>query len=472
MKKQLATGLLTAALVLGTAACAPNESSVPSGTSGAGPGSDAQTLVEQLQVSQEFLESLRGMEVTRVYPWALEDPDVESESYKLRKQLEEEYGFTLTDKGISGNYNESMVPSLLAGKPYGDIMLCPEDYFNEWFQAGVMADLTPAAQTLGIDFTDELYEQNIRKYTAVNGGQYGYGYAQTDYSVYCSLYYNKRILEENQLEDPFALREKGEWTFDKLAEYARICKKTNADGTVEQWGLGSWTDNELMIAMINANDGSIVSLNENNQLQLNLKDAKTQEALEYMYRWCNVDKLVNVSEGGWEKTMADFVSGKYAFMLGTGHTLNLAGANGMTDEFGVLAFPEGPSNTSGETDYSMHYYYWFIPQKYQDQAAQLLYIHDLLERRDTRSFEERFEETYLLKIPDETSYNDFLERSRKAPKYELFSYSGIVWTDPGIYAISTSIFTGQSTPGSIVDRLYGSLESTLKDHWEGITFNG
>lgn len=351
-------------------------------------------------------------------------------------------------------------------------MLCPEDYFNEWFQAGVMADLTPAAQTLGIDFTDELYEQNIRKYTAVNGGQYGYGYAQTDYSVYCSLYYNKRILEENQLEDPFALREKGEWTFDKLAEYARICKKTNADGTVEQWGLGSWTDNELMIAMINANDGSIVSLNENNQLQLNLKDAKTQEALEYMYRWCNVDKLVNVSEGGWEKTMADFVSGKYAFMLGTGHTLNLAGANGMTDEFGVLTFPEGPSNTSGETDYSMHYYYWFIPQKYQDQAAQLLYIHDLLERRDTRSFEERFEETYLLKIPDETSYNDFLERSRKAPKYELFSYSGIVWTDPGIYAISTSIFTGQSTPGSIVDRLYGSLESALKDHWEGITFNG
>ena len=168
----------------------------------------------------------------------------------------------------------------------------------------------------------------IRRYTGVNGGQYGFGY-QEDFNAYVSIYYNKRILRENGCEDPFELRDKGEWTFDKLAEMAAKCKKVNADGTVAQWGLGSWTDSELMIALVNGNDGTIVSLNENRQLQLDLKSSRTMEALDYMYRWCNVDKIVNVSEGGWQKTMQDFVDGKYAFCLGTNQVMPMATASGM-----------------------------------------------------------------------------------------------------------------------------------------------
>ncbi len=466
MLKQLATTVLAATLLLGCTACSQKPDPASSGDT-----ASKSPIAEKLEVSEEFLESLRGLEVTRVFAWAIEEPDVESESYKLIKQLEQEYGFTYTEKGIGGNYCDAMVTSLLAGKPYGDILMCPEQYFSDWFQAGVMTDLSSAASTLGIDFKSELYEQNIRKYTNINGGQYGFGFGE-DYNVYCSLYYNKRILKENGLEDPYELQKKGEWTFDKLAEYAKACKKTNADGTVTQWGLGSWTDSEMMIALINGNDGSVVSLDDKNQMQLSLKDAKTTEALDYFYRWCNVDKLLNVSEGGWQKSMSDFVAGKYAFMLGTNEVLTIANANGMADEFGIITFPVGPSNTSGLTDYTMNYRYWFIPTCYKDKAAQYLFVTDLLHRSDTRTFEEKFEETYLLKIPDETSYNAYLERARKAPKYELFGYSGIVWTDPGIYAIASSIFTGESTPGSIVDKLYGSLNSALTDQWNGASITG
>lgn len=97
----------------------------------------------------------------------------------------------------------------------------------------------------------------------------------------------------------------------------------------------------------------MVSLDDKNQMQLSLKEAKTTEALDYFYRWCNVDKLLNVSEGGWQKSMSDFVAGKYAFMLGTNEVLTIANANGMADEFGIITFPVGPSNTSGQTDYVM-----------------------------------------------------------------------------------------------------------------------
>ena len=467
--RRFAAVFLAGALALGFTAC--SEGGAQSGAGSSGGGESTSSFAKQLNVSEEFLESLRGMEVTRVFAWALEDPDPEDEGYKLVKRLSEEYGFTFTDKGIGGAYVDAMVTSLLANKPYGDILMCPEGNFADWFKAGVMTDLKPAADKLGIDFTESLYEQNIRKYTNVNNGQYGFGYSE-DYNVYCSLYYNKRILQENNLEDPYALLERGEWTFDKLAEYAKACKKTNPDGTVAQWGLGSWTDHELMTALINGNDGSVVSLDENKKFQLDLKSSKTSEALEYMYRWCNVDKLVTTSEGGWKKTMTDFVDGKYAFVLGTNEVLTLASANGMKDDFGIITFPVGPSNTSGETDYAMNYRYWFIPTCNKEKAEQLLFIEDLLHRSDERSFEEKFEDTYLLKIPDETSYNTYMERSRQAGKYELFNYSGIVWTDPGIYAIASNIFTGQSTPGSTVDKLYDSLNAALRDQWKDITITG
>ncbi len=462
--------LLAGALALGFTACSEGGTQSGSGNSSGG-GDGASSFAKELNVSEEFLESLRGMEVTRVYAWKVEDPDPEDEGYKQLKKLEEEYGFTFRDKGIGGNYVDAMVTSLLANKPYGDILMCPEENFADWFKAGVMTDLAPAAEKLGIDFTESLYEQNIRKYSNVNNGQYGFGYGE-DYSVYCSLYYNKRILQENNLEDPYTLLEKGEWTFDKLGEYAKACKKTNPDGTVTQWGLGSWTNHELMVALINGNDGTVVSLDEKNQFQLDLKSSKTTEALEYMYRWCNVDKLANVSEGGWQKTMSDFVDGKYAFVLGTNEVLTLASANGMKDDFGIITFPVGPSNTSGQTDYAMNYRYWFIPACNKDKAEQLLFIDDLIHRSDARSFEEKFEDTYLLKIPDETSYNAFLERSRKAQKYELYQYSGIIWTDPGLYAIASNIFTGQSTPGSTVDKLFDSLNATLRDHWKDVAITG
>ena len=464
--KRMAALLLAAVLVLGLAACNGSPSSSTPGSTPSGT-----TSQKDLQVSEEFLESLRGQEFTRVYAWELEDPDPEDEGYKYRKSLEEKYGFTFTDIGMGGNYVDAMVTTLLAKKPFGDILMCPEGSFAEWFTAGVMTDLQPAANTLGIDFTDDLYEQNIRRYTGVNGGQYGFGY-QEDFNAYVSIYYNKRILRENGCEDPFELRDKGEWTFDKLAEMAAKCKKVNADGTVAQWGLGSWTDSELMIALVNGNDGTIVSLNENRQLQLDLKSSRTMEALDYMYRWCNVDKIVNVSEGGWQKTMQDFVDGKYAFCLGTNQVMPMATASGMKDEFGIITFPVGPSNTSGQTDYTMNYRFWFIPTCNASKAEQLLFVDDLYHRDDPRTFEEKFEKYYLLKIADERSYEDYLERSRKAQKYELFSYAGITYADPGLYGIAVNIFTGQSTPGATVEAMESSLKAVLRDQWDGITFNG
>lgn len=463
MKKRInaMVALLSVLLLMGSlSACAPSQKPDSKDDNSSLPGT---------QVSQEFLDSLRGLEVTVVYPWNIGEEDTNSDEYKAQKALEEKYGFKLINKSGASAYVSAMVTSLLAGRPYGNVLMCPEDYLLKWYKAGIMADLTEAASTAGINFTDDRFNQIVRKYTNFNGGQYAFYYG---YQVFNSIYYNKRILSENNIEDPYSLQKNGNWTFDTLADAAKKCTKTNPDGTVSLYGLGTWTEHDLMTSLVVANDGSLVDVNSEGAIYLNLKKPQTMEALQYFYDWFNVGNWCNVSLGSWETTMKDFVEGKYAFCLGTSQTLYIAQQQEMQDEFGIIAFPKGPSNTSGNTDYQMGYTSYFVPSFYQKDAAKYLYVMDMVRQATSKDFDESFEEEYLLRIPDETSYENYKERTRNPARYELFNYSGIVWSEPSLSAIVYGLANGTTTPGPIVDGLFTSLDSVLQDNWSGVTITG
>ncbi len=51
--------------------------------------------------------------------------------------------------------------------------------------------------------------------------------------------FNKTIFENNGLETPLELYEKGQWTWAKLVEYVDLLTQdTDGDGVIDQWGLG------------------------------------------------------------------------------------------------------------------------------------------------------------------------------------------------------------------------------------------
>ena len=55
--------------------------------------------------------------------------------------------------------------------------------------------------------------------------------------------YNAAMIDSLGLEAPESLAEKGEWTWDKFAEYAKACTQdTDGDGNMDVYGYGSaWT---------------------------------------------------------------------------------------------------------------------------------------------------------------------------------------------------------------------------------------
>lgn len=457
MKKLLAI-LLATVMIFSVAGCGSGSKATPS-----------------LNVSDEFLESLKGLEMTIVYPWSIDESEVDTEDYDYKhlQELQEQYGFTVKTIGQGSGYESAMVTAVLSGNPLGNVMLCPEIDFVDWYYAGIMANLNDAAAELGIDFAhDAIYNKAISKYANVDGGQYGFNFGYEN-AAYTTLYYNKRILEENDCEDPHILQKNGEWTWNKLKEYAQKCQITESDGTVSLHGYGAWTIDETLTAMIYSNDGDYCTIDDNSQLKINLKDPKTVEAMETFDAWCNTDKIVYVSEGGWKSAMQDFVNGSYAFMLGTNEVMTIANDAGMEDEYGMIAFPKGPSNTSGKTSYQSNLRYWFIPVTYQENAAQYLFIMDLIRRSDERTYDERFENDFCLKISDEASYEDYKARLAGDDKYCLYNYSGIAYADGScLFGLSNDMYYGYKTAGTLIEAYADPLDACLSDIWGDIRITG
>lgn len=458
--------LLAAALMLSMAAC---------GGSGNFSEPDKSSSAEEAgtKVSQEFLDSLKGLEMRITYPWKVEDRGASSDAdimWANVDKINQQYGCNINLVSGRATYTQVMVTSLIANKPMGEILMCQDNYFADWYNAGIFADLTAPASEVGIDFSAERFHKGVIDYSNVNNQQCGYYYG---YDVSSSIFYNKRLLTEAGLEDPFALYDKDEWTYAKLAEYAKLLKKTDSNGNVEVWGLGAWSSSDFLANCITSNDSTIVAVGADGKPKINLSDSKTLEAMEWMYKLCFVDKTLDaIDPPSWEGKMLDFIDGKYAMLLGTNSTLNFCYRNGMQDEYGVITFPKGPSNISGNTECMTNITFFFIPTMYQDKAAQFLFLHDKLSQADNRTPEESYAQTYALRLADKRSYDQYYERMHKNPNFELIYFSGCMWTSPGIGEISGSLASGTSTAGALSDMYSTPLQSALDDKWARIKITG
>ena len=75
------------------------------------------------------------------------------------------------------------------------------------------------------------WDQSVVNEATINGSLYFALCDITMFSFECTwaTYFNKDILEKNQLDTPYELVRSGAWTFDKLGEYTKDCASLNGD---------------------------------------------------------------------------------------------------------------------------------------------------------------------------------------------------------------------------------------------------
>lgn len=172
-------------------------------------------------------------------------------------KIENKYGVkfwweNLTYEGVKDSINTS----ILAGAPDCDIYLVDAGMAVPAQVNGLAVDLKTILPADHDIFTD----QKVAGYYDLGDGKACIFYQVTGESAVANTYplaYNKQLLEDNNLEDPRALYERGEWTWDKFMEYCQaLTQDTDGDGQNDQFGFCGYVE-ETFTQLMLSNGGNI-----------------------------------------------------------------------------------------------------------------------------------------------------------------------------------------------------------------------
>lgn len=235
---------------------------------------------------------------------------------------------------------ESINTSVTAGTPECDIYLCDMSFglapaLNGYVQK--ISSYAPAD-------SDILNDQTVlRKIDVLGDDDLFFSEASGIPSGAMYMVYNQSIIDSLGLESPEELAAKGEWTWDKFAEYAKACTQdTDGDGNPDVYGYGSaWTLTVQGFAA--SNNASIASSQTEG-----LSTPETTETFEFINKLYNEDKSARPYVDDWNDDLLAWSSGKVAFSF-TQPWILIQELNNHDFDMRVVQAPTGPHGDASMT---------------------------------------------------------------------------------------------------------------------------
>ena len=339
-KKLLALGL-SVAMIAGLTACGDSEeapAAAPAATS-TSTGSNEPRTIRLGTWYDRYYDSTN----TDIYenPAAV-GSDRDYASFDVVKEIEEKYNIrfefvNLTWTGIQDSLNTSV----LAGTPDCDI-------YEVDFQFGIAAALNGFAVNLEdiLPADSDIFNDQLVLYpvdVGTDSGVYIFNRSMAE-NVLANTYmlaYNKKMLDDAGLEDPRALYERGEWTWDKWREYMlALTQDTDGDGVTDVYGFGSRYD--FLLDQMLMSNGTGIATGETE----NLSSPEVGEVLDFIYNMYNVDHVAYPwNEDDFDSNMLNYQDGKTAFWMEAAWISAPNGYNDAALGFDIVwcHFPVGPS---------------------------------------------------------------------------------------------------------------------------------
>ena len=282
----------------------------------------------------------------RTIVWASQSDNAPKESsptyqqeVAFQKEMETKYNCKLEWQS-TGDYHafvSTLTTMALSGQKYADLIWAPaENTFPKFMLNDLLAPIDDY-----FDFNEDFWNPEYNDAFIVNGKHYGI----TNWKNPAGwiIYFNKRLCAENGITDTqlYGLQSSGDWTWDKLEEFARKCTKT-AKG---EWGYasagGCWA---TPWPYIYAN-GTTPVVREGNNFKYNLNTPEAIEAIEFMHKLVDESKVVPTEKSEYGYTDGLFKSGKIAFLCDETYNMSVIAEAMTNDKFGVLLIPKGPKAT-------------------------------------------------------------------------------------------------------------------------------
>lgn len=311
--------------------------------------------------------SWKGLTCNEIASHEMTGDTINDAVYMRTREIEELYNVKITPILISGSDRNTIASKL---QP---LILAGEDAFD---YAMVNGNCLPAMMNLvsglveltsigGLDLSKSWWDKSAFENFSVGKKLYA---ATGDISLYNYLaaqgkYFNKKLIDDYQLENPYDIVRRGEWTWGKLHEMSRaVVSDLNGDNVIDGW------DRIGMIAEFQALRDGVISAG----IKLVSKDADDLPVLTMMHdRSVTVvgkifdvlaDKSCNFLYGftkgleDWDRVMAKYLNNEALFF--NSQLDSALEFRVMESDFGILPNPKA--------DETQDKYYSIVTMSYTD----------------------------------------------------------------------------------------------------------
>ena len=161
--------------------------------------------------------------------------------YARNRKIEEQFEFELVMIGVTGpdEARDRARRSIQAGSDDFDLLMTNPP---NALQLGQNAMLEKIDEIPHIDLSKPYWDQDMKRDFSIGGRLFftSGDFTFNHYSATVPIFFNKKLLADLGLQDPYQLVRDGKWTIDKFAEMARASlKDLNGDAVMDkedQWG--------------------------------------------------------------------------------------------------------------------------------------------------------------------------------------------------------------------------------------------
>ena len=275
--------------------------------------------------------------------------EIMRERYGVNITSEEHFGFGITNG--SGTGFQKIYTEYMAGSNSYDAAMIGTYDVASLARNGVLWDLSSLPH---IDLTKSYWDQKANEDLAIGGKMF---YTTGDISIQDNnathaMIFNKDMIKDFNLEDPYTLVKNGEWTMEKFGSMVKsVGQDMDANGLRDEkdlYGLLTW--NDPMLAVLSSACEKIVDFNDSGEVELALYNERSvnlydtfcdivydqQHAYNFQYD-ANAGK--EIPSSAWDTNRDTmFNEGRALFYF---HLLSVVGRHRDSDvDFGILPYPK------------------------------------------------------------------------------------------------------------------------------------
>ncbi len=376
-------------------------------------------------------------------------------------EVEEKCNCTIEFVQIDGDYMSEYVTSVLAGDPIVDIgYVVTYRLLPSLIEGGIAY---PLSQCEALDLSEYKWRSDVTEAGTYKGEQYMM--LMKDPEIRYGIFWNKTLFDRYGLPDLYELVENDEWTWEKFKEVAQQGNILDSDGNISIYGFNA---RESLAWCYIYSNGADVATKTDSGLEVDLSDSKVMEALTALQ-----DFTTNVTYRGsidwstesWDSFITDFRDGKYMMCLEE-FWISYSYLNdedtGMSDEWGWVPFPKGPSATDWSC-YGKEFGARFILNGVED-PDQVALMYDLItDIADTDEEWDELLEDRLENWCDDQETVELVSYITSQGLSMIDTIKGFSDLNSAVNSMFDAVSNGSMTPATALETYQSQIDKAVED---------